>query len=357
MFERFDDDVPFVPGTTFRAATLARGRRMRRRRILTRTAVVAAAALVAGIGAVGAAVDRRLDSIDRIEIDTIGEAPPVEGPVNVLVAGADLGGLTDSLAVVRIDAAAAAVTVLPIPRDTWVPIGGRFGSREGRINAAVGIGGLDLLVATVEGALGIPIDHVVQIDGDGFVAAVDRIGGIAVDVSVPLRDRATGILFAEPGCRTLDGEQALALVRSRHVQTLEEGEWVTSPLGDLGRIQIQEVVARSVASSLLVSGAEPGELWDLGGVLADHGLVDSGLTDERLVSLARAAIDIGPGGIRYVSLPVEGATEGQAAVLHLVEGPALDEALAAVGGPPAQDPAPLGVAGGVPLPAPPVAPC
>ncbi len=356
MFERFDDDEPWVPSERFRTTTLARGRRMRRRRVVTRTAVAATVALVVGVGAVGAAVDRRLDSVDRIEIDTIGEAPPVEGPVNVLVAGADLGGLTDSLAVVRIDAAAGAITVLPIPRDNWVPLGGGPDDAEGRINTAVEIGGFDLLVATVEGSLGIPVDHVVQIDGDGFVAAVDRLGGVAVDVSVPMRDRSTGVLFTEPGCRTLDGEQALGLVRSRHVETLEDGEWVASPLSDLGRIQLQEVVARSVAASLLVSGADPGDLWDLGGVLADHGAVDAGLTDERLVALARTALGIGPEGVRYASLPVEAANEGQAAVLHLVEGPALDEAIAAVGGPPAETPGALGVGGAV-LPAPPVAPC
>ena len=357
MFERFDDDGPFVPSESFRTATLARGRRMRRRRIVTRTAVAAAAALVVGIGAVGASVDRRLDSIDRIEVDTIGEPAPVEGPVNVLVAGADLGGLTDSLAVVRIDAAAGAITVLPIPRDTWLPLGGGADDPEGRINTAVRIGGLDLLVATVEGSLGVPVDHVVQIDGDGFVAAVDRLGGVDVDVTVPMRDRATGVLFTEPGCRTLDGEQSLSLVRSRRVETLEDGVWAPSPLGDLGRIQLQEVVARSVAGSLLVTGGDPGELWDLGGVLADHGVVDSGLTDDRLVALARSALEIGPEGVRYASIPVEAATEGQAAVLRLVDGPALADALASVGGPLAGDPAPHGVAGGAPLPPPPVAPC
>ena len=160
----FGPDPGFRPGAGFRDATLARGRHLRRRRLVVRTAVTAAAALVLSAVAVGAAVDRRAGEVDRIDVATIGEPPPLDGPVTLLVAGTDDEGRADTLAVVRLDPGAGSIEVLAIPRDTWVVLGET--GRRARINQAAVEGGPDLLVETVERSLGVPVDHLVMVDGD-----------------------------------------------------------------------------------------------------------------------------------------------------------------------------------------------
>lgn len=345
MFERFDDDEAFSPSPAFRTATLARGRRLRRRRILARTGLAVAAALVVGIGAVGAAVDRRLDGIDRTEIDTVGPPAAIDGPVNVLVAGLDgplgTGARPDAVAVVRVDPAAG-VTVVSIPRDLAVS------ELRFPVSRLSDLTDPSELVAAVE-EIGIPVDHVVTVEPDGFVAAVDAVGGVPISVPVALRDRPTGLDLAPAACTTLDGEAALALVRARHVESLVDGTWRTDPTGDLGRIARQQVVAAAALGALAGAGADPAELWGLSGVLADHAVLDGGFTDERLVAVARTAV--ASGAPRVVALPVEAVQAEGAAVLRLVPGPVLDAAVAAVGGPPA----PSSAAADVPEPVGPAA--
>ena len=71
------------------------------------------------------------------------------------------------------------VSYLSIPRDLRVEIPG-YGTAK--INAASQVGGPALTIATVKRLLGLPIDHVVVVDFDGFKELIDAIGGIEVTV-------------------------------------------------------------------------------------------------------------------------------------------------------------------------------
>ena len=224
MFEHLDDPAPFRPGPDLRRRAVARGRRLRLRRRLAATAGATTLALgmvtLAGV----AYVDRRDDAIDRVDIAT---APSLDGAVNVLLVGTDGragsgdGARTDTMAVVRV-APDGTVGLLSLPRDLEVPGTG------GRLNAVFGTGGAQGLVDTLEGAFGLPVDHVVQVDFEGFMGLVDDLGGLRLAVDVPLRDTHTGLDLAPGACRTVDGQTALALVRARHV--------AGDPTGDIGRM-------------------------------------------------------------------------------------------------------------------------
>ena len=63
------------------------------------------------------------------------------------------------------------ITVVGIPRDSWVRIPGHG---PDKINAAYSLGGPQLAVQTVEAATGVRIDHYVEIDFTGFVEVVTR---------------------------------------------------------------------------------------------------------------------------------------------------------------------------------------
>jgi LCP family protein required for cell wall assembly len=101
----------------------------------------------------------------------------------------DAGGQrSDVVKIVHIVPATGQVSVLSIPRDTVVTVAGDTSQigKYNRINATYNVGP-DQLVQTIEANFGIPIEHVVQINFEGFRGAVDAIGGIYLNF--PIRPR------------------------------------------------------------------------------------------------------------------------------------------------------------------------
>jgi LCP family protein required for cell wall assembly len=128
----------------------------------------------------------------------------------------------------------------PTPARAWAT---RTGGRE-KVNAALARGP-EQLVETIRADFGIPVSHYLLVDFDGFRALVDAAGGIRLDFPYPVRDddnghNNSGLLVATPGCRHLDGGQALALARSRYDQYRgADGAWHADSGYDLGRIRRQ----------------------------------------------------------------------------------------------------------------------
>jgi LCP family protein required for cell wall assembly len=127
--------------------------------------------------------------------------------------------------------------MLSIPRDLYVEIAGTGDSQK--INAAYN-GGPTRLVDTVTQSLGIPIDRYMEVDFVSFAGLVDGLGGITIDFEHPATDTGSGLNVTESGPVELDGEQALAYVRSRHYTEHIDGQLVEDPRADLGRIERQQ---------------------------------------------------------------------------------------------------------------------
>ncbi len=153
---------------------------------------------------------------------------------------------TDAIVLVRIVRDTGRVSMLSIPRDLWVdyPTGG-----QGRINAAYAIGenqfgpggGGALAKSTVSQLLGIPVDHFVLINFEGFKQVIDLIGGIEIDVPRPIYDPAyptedygTMEVYFEAGRQWMDSERALIYARTRHADS------------DFGRNQRQQQVLMAI---------------------------------------------------------------------------------------------------------------
>ena len=154
--------------------------------------------------------------------------------VHVLLIGLDSsqnlwGQNTDVLIVAAINKDTKQVSLLSIPRDLWVYIP-TYGWN--RINVAHRKGyslgypgeGPGLLKDTVAMNFGIPIDHWVRVDFQGFKRVVDELGGVEMTVacSVNLRYRPPGSndsnqeeQILEPGVYQMDGDTALRYVRTR----------------------------------------------------------------------------------------------------------------------------------------------
>jgi LCP family protein required for cell wall assembly len=163
------------------------------------------------------------------------------------------GERTEVIALTRLDPAADEIRVLSVPRDTLVE---RCDGTSGRVNAAFGIGeregtgGLTCVVETLRDWLGVRIDHVVKVDFRGFVDIVDAVGGVELYIEEPMQDRRAN-LDLEAGCQRLDGAEALAFVRARHVDD------------DFGRMQRQQRFVVELRDEL----DDQGVLTDLPGLL------------------------------------------------------------------------------------------
>lgn len=127
------------------------------------------------------------------------------------------GARADTLMVVR--GGGGQFRKLSIPRDSFAEIPGQ-GSQK--INGAYAFGGAALQAETVSNFLGIPIDHVVIMNFEGFEDFIDAIGGVKVDLDLPLCADISGgeanggwTIELEKGSNTLNGEDALAYARTR----------------------------------------------------------------------------------------------------------------------------------------------
>lgn len=136
---------------------------------------------------------------------------------------------TDTMIVVTIQPETNQVGMISLPRDLFVPIPGFDYSGKittaftvGEINKYPG-GGAALAKKTVSEFLGYPVDYYVRIDFDGFVQAIDAIGGVDVmvantihDEEYPTIDYGYQTFHIDAGPQHLDGETALKYARSRH---------------------------------------------------------------------------------------------------------------------------------------------
>lgn len=216
--------------------------------------------------------------------------------------------------------------VLSLPRDLQVDL-----SEYGivKLNAALALGGGDLMVSTVEELTGVQIDHYVEMDFYGFASIVDALGGVEITFAYPARDLKSG-LDVEAGVQLLDGKDALAYARSRGYQERRGNAWVSIDANDLGRIRRQQ----SLLFAMLESAKRWSIVFDIGAVLraaGDHLVIDAGLDAGRLLELGWAARNLNGGSIEVYSLPVWENTENGVYYLHPRQ-PEATEVLAAFTG-------------------------
>src|SRR3954468_2470240 len=152
------------------------------------------------------------------------------------------GQRSDTIMILHVDPKEKKAAILSFPRDLYVTLAN---GDKNRINAAF-TNGPDLLMQTINKEFGIPIDHYVQVNFDGFKGIVSAIGGINVCFPSPARDTFSGLRVAKAGCLFLNGDGALSYVRSRHYQYYEGGGWHDEGDGDLRRIQRQQDFIRRV---------------------------------------------------------------------------------------------------------------
>jgi LCP family protein required for cell wall assembly len=224
------------------------------------------------------------------------------------------GERSDTIMVVRLDTVTNHASVLSFPRDLWVKIPG---GGSGRINAAYRRNDPQLLIDTLKSEFGVPVDHFIQLDFCAFQKFVDAVGGVAVPISHPVRDTSIGLDITEPGCISFSGDEALAYVRSRHLEYMDEtGSWHEDPSSDLGRIARQQDFVRRVLARASGSGIlTPRAVTALYAAYRDDLVVDTGLTIAKMLEFVGALSTVNPADIRGYQIEATGRTIAGAAVL------------------------------------------
>lgn len=226
----------------------------------------------------------------------------VEGAQTILLLGSDsrgdttedeLAGRSDAMMVVHIPADRSSVSVMSIMRDNWVEIPGHG---EAKINSAMSLGGVPLVVETVEAFIDARIDHVAIIDFAGFAGMTEAVGGVTVDN--PKEFTAVSGEHFDEGEITLSGKEALAFVRERKAFATGDYQRAANQQlllkGLLGRILSGETLLNPIRLSELVSQTTP------------HLAVDAGIDPWYLLSNVWQARDIRARDVHFFTSPTIG---------------------------------------------------
>ena len=239
-----------------------------------------------------------------------------EPAVNILVLGTDSrtsasdpsqwkegAQRTDAIMIVQVSGDRKTVSVMSIPRDSWVEIPGHG---QGKINAAYSYGGPSLTIHAVENLTGIHIDHFAVANFESFVALTDEIGGVRVNLKTPQRLAGKEL---GAGAQVLDGQQALAYTRERS----------SLPNGDFDRVKRQQTWMRSIVSRVLTNGtlSSPTALYSFLKTASRTVAVDESFTLNQMQSLALETRHLHSNDIRFMTVPTAGtgtSTDGQSIV-------------------------------------------
>ena len=183
----------------------------------------------------------------KMKKDEITSSKKLTEPFSILLMGVDsekdgldssVAANGDALILITFNPSTANITMLSIPRDSYVPIMCFKNNYENKITHAAW-NGTQCMIDTIENFLDISIDYYVKINFKGVVGLVDALGGISANVPVDMcvgnSDRGAAICLKK-GLQTLNGEQALVLARDRHSQAG----------GDLDREQNQQLVIKGI---------------------------------------------------------------------------------------------------------------
>src|SRR5215470_7970690 len=302
------------PGPPISAARRARQRRV----LLLACGLVSSLVLLFSAAAWGLASYAN-GSVGRIFAGTAGG---LNGPLNVLLAGVDLrSGLTpaqqrelhvgdvpsynsDTLMLIHISGDRSSVTVVSLPRDSWVFIPGHG---MNKINSAFGLGGPRLTVATVERATGLTVNDFIEVNFLGFVKVIDALGGVSICLPQAVDDPDSG-LHLSAGRHHVNGVTALKYARDRH----------SFAASDLARITDQQSLLASLLQEAVSSGTltNPLRLSRFLAVVPGVIKVDQNLD---LTGLADQLRGITPGGVRFLTVPLASTNyltpTGESAVL------------------------------------------
>ncbi|MGE6308953.1 MULTISPECIES: LCP family protein [Bacillus cereus group] len=221
---------------------------------------------------------------------------PITNNVSVLIMGVDESDVrgkeygeairTDALLLATFNKDSKTVKLLSIPRDTYtyIPVEKKkdkithahaFGSTKNGKD-----GGPQASIDAVEKLTNVPVDYFVKFNFKSFIKIVDDLGGIEVDVPVEFTEQDSNdtaeAIHLQKGVQKLNGEEALALARTRHIDS------------DAMRGQRQQLVIEAILKKL----TSVGSVTKVGNIIDDiNGQFVTNLTFDDMLSFYKYGAD------------------------------------------------------------------
>ncbi|MFJ3911643.1 LytR family transcriptional attenuator [Streptomyces sp. 2132.2] len=298
----------------------------RRKKVLVVTGGTLAFLLVAG--SVGAYL--YYDHLNsNLNVTDVGDAGTggfkKDQPINILVIGTDKRsgagnegygdaesvGHADTTILFHVAKDRSNATALSIPRDlitnipacpTKQPDGSTKtipGQKGTRFNVSLGQEGRDpgCTMRTVKEITGVTVDNFMMVDFNAVKVLSTAVGGVPVCLAKPVDDKDSKLKL-DAGEHRLQGEQALAFVRTRHS---------FGNHGDLDRIKTQQQFLGSMMREMKSKETltSPKKFFSLAEAATKSLTVDSGIGSiDKLTNLAGELKDIDLKNITFTTLPV-----------------------------------------------------
>ena len=228
-----------------------------------------------------------------------------------LIVGQDTGGggNTDVMMLASYDVPNQKLTVMSLPRDTYVPFGDEIVQLNWVYNwAGGGDDGLNALKTEVGELTGIYPDFHVVIQWDAVGELVDAIGGVYFDVprNMNYDDPSQDLhIHLSKGYQLLDGEAAMGVVRYRHDNDSHYGY----ADGDLGRIKTQQAFLTAVVEKCLQPDVLLPNLINYVTIFQNN--VQTDLTIPNMAYFGKSAIEgLKMDQVEFVTLPNQSAGDG-----------------------------------------------
>ncbi len=308
----------------------ASGRRRVSRIVLSVVSALILVATVVGAG-VGVVMNQLQGNIKTIDVsEVLGSHPPsvpltavnedtgTPEPINIVLMGSDtregkgnggfgtatqIGGQrSDTVIVLHIAADRKSAIAVSIPRDTIITLpvckknGKKLGGYRARFNQAIEIGGPGCTIKAINEMSGLDLHNFMLVDFNGFKKIVDAIGGVEICLTSDVNDPLSGLKMSK-GKHTVEGEEALAFVRTRH--GLGDGS-------DTSRIRRQQAFISSLMRKVLSSGTllNPAQLLGVLNAATSSLTADPQLADiNNLKDLALSLKDLKPSNVTFTTLP------------------------------------------------------
>ena len=221
---------------------------------------------------------------------------------NVLLIGTDKGGYrTDTMMVATYNKEENKAYVMQLPRDTYVENNGR---RDKKLNSAY-FSGFDQLKKEVKLAYYIDAEKYLAIELDGFVQAIDALGGVEMDVPINMDydDPTPGQdlhIHIKKGKQVLDGKKAEGFVRFR-----KNNDGSGYPMGDLQRIKVQrEFITALIKKVISADGIS--KISDLIKIAKDN--MKTNINNDNAYQFIYKILSIGTDNIEFIEAPGEPKT-------------------------------------------------
>lgn len=315
-------------GSSPQPSTAAHGRHMllqpQRSQRLKWLAFGCVAMLLLAFGLGGFALARLRSNVHTAEMN-VGElvGNSASGPLDILVIGSDTrsgnnaaygdesdaesGARSDVMMLLQVSEDRQMVNVVSFPRDLMVDIpkctdaetGQVYAASEDtQINESLERGGPGCTVATISNITGVEIDHFMLVDFNAVKALSSVVGGVQVCVTEDIDDTYSGLKL-KAGTSDVEGEQALAFLRSRH--GFGDGS-------DTARIRAQQSFLSSLLRKVQSEGtlSNPTMLYRIAEAVTQNVTVDKGLTDlSTLISVGSIFSTVDLSKVVFATVPNE----------------------------------------------------